>query len=52
MKSLLNEYRPAGEHSVVWNGKDDKGNDVGSGVYFYQMEAEGYVETKKMILMK
>ena len=52
VKSLLNEYRPAGEHSIVWNGKDDTGNDVGSGVYFYRMEAEGYVGTRKMAILK
>ena len=52
VKSLLNEYRPAGEHSIVWNGKNDNGNDVGSGVYFYRMEAEGYMVTKKMVILK
>jgi len=52
VKSLLNEYRPAGVHNIVWNGKDDNGNDVGSGVYFYRMESEGYVSTKKMVMIK
>ena len=52
VKSLLNEYRSAGDHKIVWDGKDEKGNDVGNGIYFYKMETEGYVETKKMVLMK
>ena len=52
VKSLVNEHKPAGKHSVTWHGTDDSGNAVGSGIYFYRMEAEGYVETKKMVLMK
>ena len=52
VKTLLNEFKPSGEHSIVWSGKDDNGNDVGSGIYFYRMEAEGYVEARKMVLLK
>jgi len=40
------------EGSVTWNGTDDSGKPVSSGIYFYKMEAEKYQETKKMILMK
>ena len=52
VKSLINEYKPAGEHNVTWHGTDDSGNVVGSGVYFYRMEVEGYSITKKMVLLK
>ena len=52
VKSLVNEYRHAGDHSIIWNGTDENGKDVGSGVYFYRMKAEGYVSTKKMVMMK
>lgn len=52
VKTLLKEFKPAGNHSVVWNGKDDNGRSVSSGVYFYRMSTEGYSKTSKMILMK
>ena len=52
VRSLLNENREAGSHTVVWNGKDDNGKSVASGVFFYRMKSGKYSSTKKMILMK
>ncbi|MBI9031121.1 S8 family serine peptidase [bacterium] len=52
VKSLLNENKEAGKHTVVWNGKDDNGKNVASGVFFYRMKSGKYTSTKKMILMK
>jgi hypothetical protein len=42
----------AGGHEVVWDGRDDSGRLVASGVYFYRLEAAGAVETHKMTLLK
>ena len=46
----------AGRYTVVWNGKNNLGNKVGSGVYFYRLQAnpsaDGFVQVKKMILLK
>ncbi len=52
IKTLVNEVLSAGSHSVVWNGTDDKGKSVASGVYLYKMRTGNYVSSKKMILMK
>ncbi|MBI9031807.1 choice-of-anchor J domain-containing protein, partial [bacterium] len=52
VKTLLNDHRNAGEHSVVWNGKDENNRNVASGVYFYRMKNGKFNSTKKMILMK
>jgi len=52
VKTLVNERRSAGNHQVIWDGKDDNDRNVGSGIYFYQMRANAFVTTKKMILMK
>ena len=52
VKTLVNDNLDAASHSVVWNGKDDNGKAVSSGVYFYKMQAGKYTSTKKMILMK
>jgi hypothetical protein len=37
---------------VVWNGRDDRGVAVSSGVYFYRMRQPGYTVTKKMMVLK
>lgn len=52
VKTLLKEFKAAGNHNIVWNGKDDNGKNVASGVYFYRMSTEQYSKTAKMILMK
>jgi hypothetical protein len=52
VKTLVNEELEAAFHTIVWNGDDAYGRNVGSGVYFYKMRAGKYTSTKKMILMK
>jgi len=50
--TLKDEYFTAGDHSVVWNGKDDSGNSVSSGVFFCRVEAGSESATKKLLLLK
>jgi hypothetical protein len=52
IKVLVNENIIPGSHSVIWNGKDNKGSTVASGTYFYQVQAGDFVQAKKMILLK
>jgi hypothetical protein len=52
VRTLVNGLYGTGEHSVVWNGTDDNGRGVASGIYFYRMRAGEYTDTRKMILMK
>ncbi|MCL2063609.1 MAG: T9SS type A sorting domain-containing protein [Candidatus Cloacimonetes bacterium] len=52
IKSLVNDFRISGEHQVIWNGTDDFGHAVRSGVYFYQMTTDDYRETKRMLMLK
>ena len=53
VKTLIDEKLEAGNHQVVWNGKDEKNKSVSSGIYFYKMECgDKYTGFKKMILMK
>ena len=42
----------AGIHAVDWDGRDDNGCAVSSGLYFYTLRAQDFVETKKMVLLK
>ena len=52
VKTLVNDHRKAGEHQVSWNGMDDNGTPVSSGVYLYRMQTNEYLSTKRMILLK
>jgi hypothetical protein len=45
--TLVDEFKPAGTYEVEWNA-----TGLPSGVYFYQLKTNGFVETKKMLLMK
>jgi hypothetical protein len=58
--TLVDEYRPAGEYEVEFNSHSDEGQNLSSGVYFYQLRikgseinsGQGIIQTKKMILIK
>jgi hypothetical protein len=52
VRTLVAEEKNAGSHQVTWNGLDDAGNRVASGVYLYRMTAEGYTETRKLLLIR
>ncbi|MCK4413428.1 MAG: T9SS type A sorting domain-containing protein [Candidatus Eisenbacteria sp.] len=51
IRSLLKEKRSAGPHTVRWDGRDDDGRKVASGVYFYNLTAPGVQESRQMILL-
>lgn len=44
--------RPSGTYSVVWDGTDDSGGPLPSGLYLYQLQGRGLVETRKMLMIK
>jgi hypothetical protein len=52
VRRLVDEVQGAGEHEVVWQGQDEAGRPVASGIYFYQLTAGEFVETKKTLLLK
>jgi photosystem II stability/assembly factor-like uncharacterized protein len=52
VKTLLNEVKPQGAYAVKWNGTDDKGNAVSSGMYMYRMQTGQFTAAKKMMLVK
>ncbi len=52
VRELVNGTQPAGKHVVDWDGRNDSGAPVGSGVYFYRMTTTGFATSKKMVLLK
>lgn len=52
VRSLISEDKAAGKYNILWDARDNFGNQVASGVYFYRITAGDFVQTKKMILMK
>jgi len=50
--TLVNRVEPPGMKSVIWDGKNEKGMDVNSGIYVYQLQAGGKTATRKMVLIR
>ena len=51
IRRLVKDIREAGRHTASWDGRDDAGEKVGSGIYFYQLTAAGSAESRRMILL-
>ena len=52
IRGLIEEFKTAGRYDVRWDGKDDFGRDVGSGVYFDSLEAGSFSTTRRMLLIR
>ncbi|MBL7085578.1 MAG: T9SS type A sorting domain-containing protein [Candidatus Cloacimonetes bacterium] len=53
VSTLVKDYQNTGNHSVIWNGDDDKSSSVSSGVYLYKLNVNGKTEAKnKCLLLK
>ncbi|HEU4364563.1 MAG TPA: FlgD immunoglobulin-like domain containing protein [Candidatus Krumholzibacteria bacterium] len=52
VRTLANEEFTAGAHTKVWDGRNDAGSPVSSGVYFYKLVSNSFAQTKKMVLLK
>jgi len=52
VSSLVNKNYNPGNYSIIWNGKDDSGNDVNSGIYIYKLSSNNFYKSKTMVLLK
>jgi flagellar hook assembly protein FlgD len=52
VRSLLDEEKSAGHYQVEWDGTNEKGYSVSSGLYFYVLKADKSIDKKKMLLIK
>ena len=52
VRTLIDENKPAGDYSIVWDGRDDSGEPAATGIYFYRIKTDDFTATKKMLLLK
>ena len=52
VRVLIDDNLPAGPHSYTWDGLNETGSKVASGVYFYRIKTERFISNKKMMLVK
>jgi len=52
VRELVHAAQPAGKYQVIWDGKNDRGENVGTGVYFYRIRTHAGQLTRKMVLVK
>ena len=52
IRTLVNEHQTVGNREVGWDGRNQDGEEVASGVYFYKLQAEDFAQTKKMVLIR
>jgi hypothetical protein len=52
VRTLVDAPLPPGVHNIAWNGLDDAGNPVGSGVYFYRLNAGAFEQSRRMTILR
>ncbi|MBN2365400.1 MAG: T9SS C-terminal target domain-containing protein [Calditrichaeota bacterium] len=52
VSDLIDEELPAGSYHVTWNATNDRGQTLPSGIYVYRLSANGFEQTKRMLLLK
>lgn len=52
MRTLVDQKLSGGSYEIIWDGNDNQGKPVSSGIYFYKLKREGFEKTKKMIMIK
>ena len=49
---MVDEDKLPGSYQVIWDGKDEGGKEVSSGVYFYVIKVQDLIQTRKMTLLR
>ena len=52
VRTLIQSQVNAGSHTVNWDGRDDNGKNIASGLYIYQLTVNGFNATKKLLMIK
>ena len=52
VKNLYDVYSASGDCEIMWNGLDDNGKPIATGLYLYKLESSGIIDIKKLLVMK
>jgi flagellar hook assembly protein FlgD len=52
VRLVVNKRQLAGRYQVSWDGRDDSGRQLSSGIYIYRLQAGGFVQSRKLLLLK
>ena len=53
VKTLVRQQTlPAGQYEISWNGLNEQGAPMATGVYFYRLQADDFTDTRRMVLVK
>jgi hypothetical protein len=52
VRTMVNDVRAAGEYSLVWDGRNQRGHGVTSGLYYYELLTGGVSEVRRMVLLR
>ena len=52
LRTLVDDVKEAGSYSIFWDGRDEKGRRLPSGIYFYRMRTGDFTQTRKMVILK
>ena len=52
VRTLIDGFVPAGEHEAAWDGRDEAGAEVASGVYLYRLRFADVLETRRVVRMR
>ncbi len=52
IRTLVHEPQTAGIHAIQWNGQNENGEQVSSGIYFYRLTAGSFIQTRRMMLIE
>jgi hypothetical protein len=52
VRTLVRESQAPGRYAVLWNGQDDSGRSVSSGMYFYRLSTDTFTQSRKMMVIK
>ncbi|MDZ7292991.1 MAG: T9SS type A sorting domain-containing protein [candidate division KSB1 bacterium] len=52
VRTLVNQRQPAGRYTITWDGRNEQGEALASGVYLYQLRAGNFVQTRRMALVR
>ena len=52
IRTLMENFMEAGNYSVTWNGRNETGAEMNSGLYIFSIEADHKIQTKKMLFLR